>query len=389
MSVPPLEAGAVDGETNAAPARIVCLWIEQIEGEGEDAPPVIAVDPLMRYGYVAVFDGMGGASSIRYLWDGREQSGARIAALLAARAFLEHIGAAGAPETAESLRGEGEGGVALLPEAAHPDGAWIEPDRLADRLGALFCETAGRLVQASGPQRLKGRGLRRLATTMAAAAFVAGEDRFTVRSVWAGDSRCYFLSEERLVPLTTDDVKQENPVHPALSSDSPLSNCISETGPNRLHDDEREFRTPGLIICCSDGAYGFLRTPVHFEHMILSTLSCSETPEDWRRKLWERLKSEASDDVSMLLAPLGFPSFAALRARLTARLEAFERRYLAPIDEAHRRMEDQINGIRALYEQADDIERQRRIAQQQHDQQVRSLLDHYLAQSEPDEKDGL
>ena len=130
---------------------------------------------------------------------------------------------------------------------------WLMSEELARDFDGALKNAAAQWSGENVPQRIKGKGIRKLASTAALAAFYMGNSEVDVQALWGGDSRCYFLDHKGLMALTRDDVKHESEVHAALSSDSPLSNFLSEVGSITLNQDGGRFSLPGGLICCTDG----------------------------------------------------------------------------------------------------------------------------------------
>ena len=126
-----------------------------------------------------------------------------------------------------------------------------------------------------------------------------------VRTFWAGDSRCYYLTENGLAQLTADDTKLNPDSWESLSQDAPLTNYLSEEK-NQLREERFQLPLPGLLICCSDGAWGFVGSPMHLEELLLSTVTDKLSAVDAVRRLADHFRSVAGDDVSLIMHPVGF-----------------------------------------------------------------------------------
>jgi hypothetical protein len=104
-----------------------------------------------------------------------------------------------------------------------------------------------------------------------------------------------------------------------LERDAPLANCI--------HADRtfsigwRAFQPKGnyLLIACTDGCFGFVASPMHFEECLLNTMTAATSMDEWRHHLISSLGEFTGDDMSMAVLAVGWPTFDAMRAAFTAR----------------------------------------------------------------------
>jgi hypothetical protein len=141
--------------------------------------------------------------------------------------------------------------------------------------------------------------------------------------MWAGDSRAYILSaKDGLQQLTKDDVKSEDDSLEALLNDPPISNCINADGEFVLNRVVLEkLPSPIMLLAATDGCFGYVQTPAHFERLLLQTLQISNAPNEWEQHLTENLCAIAGDDASMALMSIGWNSFTELKADFAQRLE--------------------------------------------------------------------
>ena len=81
---------------------------------------------------------------------------------------------------------------------------------------------------------------------------------------------------------------------------------------------------PCVLLCATDGCFGYLKSPMEFEHLLLSTLEASKSVDAWQEKLERVLDEIAGDDQSLAAVIIGYGSFAGLRRSMKPRLEALE-----------------------------------------------------------------
>jgi hypothetical protein len=161
-----------------------------------------------------------------------------------------------------------------------------------------------------------------------------------VRCLWAGDSRIYVLSPTvGLQQLTTDDLTSGGDPLENLKNDSRMSNCISLETPFILHEYHHHIRPPFLLLAATDGCFGYLPSPMHFEFALLDTLSLASSMIEWKDLLTDLFTRVASDDATMSIASLGlgargFNSFVSFRDSFRSRRDFVGTRYVGPIDVA-------------------------------------------------------
>jgi serine/threonine protein phosphatase PrpC len=315
---PVLPDRTVNGSTWAARhdagGWALALWRENLPGRGEDAPPTVLYSPVRGCGLLAVYDGLGGAGSAKLVGaDGSERTESYVASRLARSVVEEWFEA--------------------------PDDDPSGPDaerRLHDALEARFQAVARDLPSES---RLVGSMRRRLPTTLAALGFERisqqqEPETYAVDAIWSGDSRCFLLSARYGLQQVTVDDSDERDAFMQLERDPPLTNVISADRPFTIHRRRIWLREPGVLIAATDGCFGYVATPAHFEHYLLSTLAASGSAGDWAGRLLDELSAIAQDDVSLTLGCLGYSSFGQLRSALHRRTEYMRRQHWAPVVDA-------------------------------------------------------
>jgi serine/threonine protein phosphatase PrpC len=265
-------------------------------GLGEDAEPIWTFLSATK-GLIGVFDGLGGAGgeTVR-LPDGAERTGA----WLASRIVREAVG-----HTYHSLMAE-------LPSTAD----------FAAELKCVIQEMLREqtLRTPTGDGRLKSRLIKRLPTTMAISWFDLEKCEFTV--LWAGDSRVYSLTPDiGLLQTTTDDLKSNADALENLTDDSPISNCVNADVEFVLHERRFKLQPYSILMAASDGCFGYVRTPLHFEHLLLSTMQNAGSWSDWQQQLETRIKQLTGDDATLSAAAFGWPDFASCKNQYAHRHE--------------------------------------------------------------------
>jgi hypothetical protein len=273
------------------------MWSERIPGRGEDAEPLVLFHRPTGRGLLAVFDGVGGAgrSTAGRTRDGAERTQAWVASRRV-RGLVEEwfVNPAGEPTP-----------------AAH----------IAARLGGGVSRTG----------RIRGRIHREFPTTFAGLSFEVTDRQVRWDVLWAGDSRCYVAEPSwGLQQLSRDDTEPSDALD-LLVQDPPMTNLIcvgADFGINRWRD---SADLPCLLVCATDGCFGYVDTPAQFEHLLLETLLSAQDARHWAALLAERIGAVTGDDASLAVLALGLSDFGALKANFHERLELLRVQHAQPM----------------------------------------------------------
>jgi hypothetical protein len=193
-----------------------------------------------------------------------------------------------------------------------------------------------RLVELKAPASgLRSRLLRALPTTMALLALQRrepGGDRWDCHVFWAGDSRAYVLRPSTgAQQLSVDDIKDRGDAMANLRQDSVVNNAISADTDFVVHHHKVELTAPFLVVAATDGTFGYLPSPMHFEYLLLAALRDAPDPEQWSLAVQAAVSAIAGDDASMAVLGVGgdHREFQRLFAERTSELE---RRWIEPLN---------------------------------------------------------
>jgi serine/threonine protein phosphatase PrpC len=301
----------------------------KIPDQGEDA------DPVLRHGrelgLVGVFDGMGGAGGTVYETPDGPRTGAYLASRVARDVVEQRM-------------------LELLSPEWNLDG----PRTARELHRAVRDALRARLAELKAPPSgLRSRLLRALPTTMAMVALqrtLPDGDTWAAHVFWAGDSRAYVLHPDSGIhQLTTDDIRDRGDAMANLREDSVVSNAMSADTEFVVHHRQVELTAPFLVVAATDGCFGYVPSPMHFEHLLLTALRESADPEDWSRTLQERISAVTGDDAAMSTLGLG-ADHAGFRELLAARTAEVEQRWVQPMDELDARVrqaEQTVEDLRA------------------------------------------
>lgn len=191
--------------------------------------------------------------------------------------------------------------------------------------------------------RVAGSMTRELPTTAAAAVltpveekggnpFARGRFDCKLRVLWAGDSRVYLLDPSGLIQVTKDDL-DEMDAYSNLLSDGAMNNVVAADGQTVFHQGSITLESPFLVFAATDGCFGYTRTPMEFEYLVLSAMAQAWTPEEFQRILKESIEGPAGDDFTLCLMAAGFGSFAQMKKTFASRKSLLEEKYIRPLEE--------------------------------------------------------
>jgi serine/threonine protein phosphatase PrpC len=301
----------------------------KVAGEGEDADPILRAGPDL--GLLGVFDGMGGAGGRVYDTPDGRHTGAYIASRFA-RNVVER----------------------LMLELIKPEWNLDGPATAAELQRVLASSLAARLAELKAPETtLRSKLVKALPTTMTLAVLQRTDptaSRYACHLFWAGDSRAYVLDPEAgLHQLSRDDLRSGGDAMRNLTDDSVMSNCISADTEFHINHRQVELQAPFLLLCATDGCFAYVRSPMHFEQLLLSTLHDARDAAGWQKALQSAVAAITGDDSSLALLGLG-TDFGGFKKLLKDRTAEVERHYIDPLDELDsqvRRAEQELADLRA------------------------------------------
>jgi serine/threonine protein phosphatase PrpC len=298
----------------------------KIPDQGEDSDPILRDGPDL--GLVGVFDGMGGAGGTVYETPEGRRTGAYLASRLARDVVEQRM-------------------LELLEPDWHLNGKTAARDLQRSVQQAL----KQRLQQLNpAPSGLRSRLIRALPTTMALVALQRsqpGGPNWAGHVFWAGDSRAYVFEPGGARQLTSDDLRDPGDALANLRRDSVVSNAMSADTQFHINYRRVELRTPFLVICATDGCFGYVRTPMHFEYMVLSRLVEARNTETWSLALQAEIAAITGDDAAMSTLGVGadFREFQKLFAPRVAELAS---NFIEPLNELIDAITRAEQGLQAL-----------------------------------------
>lgn len=323
------------GPNAASPAAVpgptisFAFNLGKIPDQGEDSDPILRDGPDL--GLVAVFDGMGGAGGTVYETPDGPRTGAYLASRIA-RDVVER----------------------RMLDLLEPD--WNLPGRAtAEDLRRSVKEAlVAHLAQLNAPRSgLRSRLLRALPTTMALVALQRTQRDGALWSChvfWAGDSRAYVFEPAGARQLSTDDIRDAGDAMANLRQDSVVSNAMSADTDFVVNHRKVELRAPFLIVCATDGCFGYVPSPMHFEDMVLRHLVAQRNPGAWSQALQREISVVTGDDAAMATLGVG-ADFEQFQALFAPRATELQRRFTEPLDQARQAVDQAERELEALRRQ--------------------------------------
>jgi hypothetical protein len=238
-------------------------------------------------GLVGVFDGMGGAGGTVYETPDGPRSGAYLASRIARDVVEQRM-------------------LALMDPEWNLNGPSTARDLHRSVRSALQTQLTRLNAPASG---LRSRLLRALPTTMALLALQRrepGGDQWACHAFWAGDSRAYVLRPSTgAQQLTTDDIKDRGDAMANLREDSVVNNAMAADTDFVVHHHRVELTAPFLVLAATDGCFGYLPSPMHFEYLVLAALRDAPDADAWSAAVQAAITAVTGDDAAMAALGVG------------------------------------------------------------------------------------
>jgi serine/threonine protein phosphatase PrpC len=256
----------------------------KIPDQGEDSDPILRDGPDL--GLLGVFDGMGGAGGTVYETPEGRRTGAYLASRIARDVVEQRM-------------------LDLLEPDWHLNGK-AAARNLQHSVQQALKQRLQELNPA--PSSLRSRLIRALPTTMALVALQRTQPSgptWAAHVFWAGDSRAYVFESRGASQLSTDDLRDPGDALANLRRDSVVSNAMSADTEFHINYRRVELRSPFLVVCATDGCFGYVHTPMHFEYLVLSHLLEARTTEAWSSALQAEIAAITGDDAAMSTLGVG------------------------------------------------------------------------------------
>ena len=279
-------------KTNQELNSIFTVAEEMVKDNGEDC---FYYDVIENSFIIASFDGCGGSGSKKY----RNYSD-KTGAYIASRAVC--------------------GGIKAWFCESNKDYGLNNYIHEALSVCKQYADKAGRIMGSLG---------KAFPTTAAIITGKLSEDKVDVTCFWAGDSRCYMLDSNGLHQLTTDDLDGQDAMS-NLSNDGVMTNVINASTSFEIHRKKILIDHPCILLTATDGCFGYLNSPMEFEHLLIDSLVKSKNILEWKISLNEHMHAVTGDDYTLCVAICGFNDFDDIRSSFVKRNKYVAERYMNP-----------------------------------------------------------
>ena len=250
-----------------------------------------------HFHFAGVFDGCGGLGSKRYE-KVENKTGAFISSQTCASVFYD--------EMKRSLSNKGIS------------------DTFVTHLKSCFLITLKNREEQYGQQsRLIGTMVRTLPCTgsMVVISQAKGSEKLLhLDIIHAGDSRVYIMRpNEGLQQVTRDELSGNPDALENLYVSAPMTNVINIDKDFTLTHLSYNIETPFAVLCASDGVFGYVKTPMHFEKIILDALETANSFDSAEQAFRNSIKDIAADDSTAVMPFYGWDSYDQIKSAFAKR----------------------------------------------------------------------
>ena len=290
--------------------------------KGEDAFAYSFQDPGLHA--MAVFDGCCGAGAWQYP-EYKGATGAFVAAQSMAKLFLPWQ-------------------AGIRPEVTE------HPEELAKQLETVGWMKLQKIKEACSPMGVSGSLVKAFPCTVSAALIKqSGMQALQVTALNVGDSRIYYLAPDAgLVQLTEDDSRGRPDPLESLRGSAPLSDMMNADRPFKVKVRQIELPLPCAVLAATDGMFGYLRSPMDFEYMLLDCLMRASSLQEFEERFKSAVAKATGDDSTCIAAFYGWGSLNGMKQKLQARYDML-REIVRIMDEAAQDAEKEEAVIREIW----------------------------------------
>ncbi|MCE3277456.1 MAG: hypothetical protein K0R13_3311, partial [Propionibacteriaceae bacterium] len=149
--------------------------------------------------------------------------------------------------------------------------------------------------------------------------------------------------------LTTDDLRDPGDALVNLRRDSVVSNAMSADTAFHINYRRVELWSPFLVVCATDGCFGYVRTPMHFEYLVLRHLLEARNTEAWSSALQAEIAAVTGDDAAMSTLGVG-ADLQEFQKLFVPRVAELASDFIEPLDELSNAVTRAEQELRALRE---------------------------------------
>ena len=225
----------------------------------------------------AVFDGCGGAGSWEYP-EYEDSTGAFIAAQSMCKAYLKWF-----TNASPSL--------------------FLDESKTKESFHNMAYNTLLELKNECAPMKIFGSLAKSFPCTASIAIEIPSADHLSVTVLNVGDSRVYYLTPKGgLVQLTVDDSEGEPDPLLSLRENAPMSDMLNADKPFQIKQHKLDLAYPCAIITATDGVFGYVRSPMDFEFILLDTIRQSNNYGMFEESFKHSIAERTGDDSTCIIS---------------------------------------------------------------------------------------
>ena len=233
---------------------------------------------------LAVFDGCGGSGAWKYP-EFKNASGAFVAAQTVSKVFLNWT-------------------QGLLPEQVR------DAEFLSSQFHTMTQQALIQLKGSCAPMGVSGSLVKSFPCTASAAIVIPDQnDTVLLSALNIGDSRTYVLTPVGLLQITKDDSRGYPDPLDSLRDNPPLSNLMNADKDYSVKVSQVILGMPCAVICATDGVFGFVRSPMDFEYLLLQSIQSADTMAKFEEIFQSAIVKLTGDDSVSIMAFYGWGSF--------------------------------------------------------------------------------
>jgi nucleotide-binding universal stress UspA family protein len=114
-----------------------------------------------------------------------------------------------------------------------------------------------------------------------------------------------------------------------------------------VHHRKVELTAPFLVVAATDGCFGYLPSPMHFEHLVLAALRDAPDTDGWSAAVQQAVSAVTGDDAAMATLGVG-ADHDGFRSLFAARTAELEERWITPLDDLETELREQERKVAEL-----------------------------------------
>ena len=121
--------------------------------------------------------------------------------------------------------------------------------------------------------------------------------------------------------LTVDDSQGNPDPLESLRDSAPMSNMLNADQPFQVKSRRLDAGLPCAVITATDGVFGYVRSPMDFEFLLLDTLMRSGSFAEFESSFREHIVKTTGDDSACIMSFYGWDSYENVKRKMSPRHE--------------------------------------------------------------------